>query len=333
LDLDKNAITGLSRAGLAGKETVMDGNIKTGPEFVDKIENFKNQSKTTILDRTGETCASRTSGGELPDRDWFFELEEMPEKHRVAYDSVESSELKTGVSNEIKIAGGFKIQRDIWGSAFGKLIQALPIPALLIDEELNVAILNQSCAKFTPAYEQIRGRSFLSFFATLEAAETAASIVNRVFSDRKPRAGEGSLKIEDAILWARMTFRSVKISHARFVLVLVEALTREKIRLCENEMLRRELDKRVEQRTAQLIKINDDLRQEVAELKRAELKQVKTLRGLLPICASCKKIQDDRGHWVQVEVYVRDHTEADFTHSICPECTKKLYPDTFSTIG
>jgi hypothetical protein len=58
---------------------------------------------------------------------------------------------------------------------------------------------------------------------------------------------------------------------------------------------------------------------------------VKTLSGLLPICASCKKIRDDSGYWTQVEVYVRDHTEADFTHSICPECAKKLYPDIYAT--
>jgi hypothetical protein len=54
---------------------------------------------------------------------------------------------------------------------------------------------------------------------------------------------------------------------------------------------------------------------------------VKTLRGMLPICASCKKIRDDHGEWVQMEVYVRDRTEADFSHGICPECMKKLYPE------
>jgi hypothetical protein len=56
------------------------------------------------------------------------------------------------------------------------------------------------------------------------------------------------------------------------------------------------------------------------------LSKVKTLRGLLPICASCKKIRDDKGYWTQVDVYVRDHSDADFTHSICPECAARLYP-------
>ncbi len=63
----------------------------------------------------------------------------------------------------------------------------------------------------------------------------------------------------------------------------------------------------------------------IKELKNA-LDQVKQLSGLLPICASCKKIKDDKGDWSQIESYIRDHSEAEFTHGICPECVKKLYP-------
>jgi len=63
----------------------------------------------------------------------------------------------------------------------------------------------------------------------------------------------------------------------------------------------------------------------IAELKSA-LEQVKRLSGLLPICASCKKIRDDQGYWQQVEVYILDHSEAEFSHSICPDCMAKLYP-------
>jgi len=57
------------------------------------------------------------------------------------------------------------------------------------------------------------------------------------------------------------------------------------------------------------------------------LGDVKKLSGFFPICANCKKIRDDQGYWNQIEEYIRDHSEAEFTHSICPECTKKLYPD------
>jgi hypothetical protein len=54
--------------------------------------------------------------------------------------------------------------------------------------------------------------------------------------------------------------------------------------------------------------------------------QVKVLRGLLPVCASCKKIRDDQGYWNQMEIYIHAHSEAEFTHGICPDCAEKLYP-------
>lgn len=66
----------------------------------------------------------------------------------------------------------------------------------------------------------------------------------------------------------------------------------------------------------------------IEKLQRA-LTEVKSLSGLLPICSSCKKIRDDSGYWRQIEAYIRDHSEADFTHSICPDCARKLYPDIF----
>ncbi|MBF0496380.1 MAG: PAS domain S-box protein [Deltaproteobacteria bacterium] len=67
----------------------------------------------------------------------------------------------------------------------------------------------------------------------------------------------------------------------------------------------------------------DDL---IAELKKA-LTEVRTLSGLLPICASCKKIRDDQGYWTQIETYIKAHSQADFTHGICPDCARRLYPE------
>jgi PAS domain S-box-containing protein len=61
-----------------------------------------------------------------------------------------------------------------------------------------------------------------------------------------------------------------------------------------------------------------------AELRKA-FDQIKTLRGIVPICSGCKKIRDDQGYWSQVEVYVSEHTEAEFSHGLCPECIKRLY--------
>jgi PAS domain S-box-containing protein len=101
-----------------------------------------------------------------------------------------------------------------------------------------------------------------------------------------------------------------------------------------------ELERRVKERTADLAKANEQLKLQIEERKKAEeekenlivelkkaLKEVKTLGGLLPICASCKKIRDDNGYWNQLEDYIRKHSEAEFSHSFCPDCAKKLYPE------
>ncbi len=61
--------------------------------------------------------------------------------------------------------------------------------------------------------------------------------------------------------------------------------------------------------------------------KEKALDEIRVLRGFLPICASCKKIRDDNGYWTQIEGYIREHSEAEFTHSICPGCAEKLYSD------
>lgn len=68
------------------------------------------------------------------------------------------------------------------------------------------------------------------------------------------------------------------------------------------------------------------LRLKQAALKEA-MDEVKILSGFLPICASCKKIRDDKGYWNQIETFIREHSEAEFSHSICPECAQKLYPE------
>ena len=64
----------------------------------------------------------------------------------------------------------------------------------------------------------------------------------------------------------------------------------------------------------------------ILDLQKA-ISEIKTLRGFLPICSQCKKIRDDKGYWNQIEDYIKEHSDADFSHGICPECAKKLYSD------
>jgi len=84
--------------------------------------------------------------------------------------------------------------------------------------------------------------------------------------------------------------------------------------------------------TLQRKKIEEKREKAISDREKA-LEDIKILRGLLPICASCKKIRDDQGYWSQIEVYIHEHSEADFSHGICPECARKLYPKFYKEPG
>jgi len=104
------------------------------------------------------------------------------------------------------------------------------------------------------------------------------------------------------------------------------------------KVYRKKLDHLVED-DAKLRKINLNQEEEIskqnkalleknAELQKA-LDEVKTLSGFIPICASCKNIRDDKGYWNQLEAYIQEHSDAKFSHGICPDCAKKLYPEIY----
>ena len=78
------------------------------------------------------------------------------------------------------------------------------------------------------------------------------------------------------------------------------------------------------------IKQADEEKSKIITELQSALERVKILSGMLPICASCKKIRDDKGYWNKIEAYIEKHSEAEFSHGICPECAKELYPEYFS---
>ncbi|MFO7735814.1 MAG: response regulator transcription factor [bacterium] len=75
-----------------------------------------------------------------------------------------------------------------------------------------------------------------------------------------------------------------------------------------------------------MVEIQNTLFDKVEKLRLA-MEEIKTLRGILPICSKCKKVRDDKGYWHQVETYLQKHSDAEFSHGICNECAEKLYPD------
>jgi YesN/AraC family two-component response regulator len=135
------------------------------------------------------------------------------------------------------------------------------------------------------------------------------------------------LGLRDGLLILKKPFDAVE------AIQLAHALTEKWWLHQQSRRKTEELESRVAERTADLAKTNAALQAEsterarlIQELQKA-LANVKSLSGLLPICAGCKKIRDDNNYWHQVESYVQKHSEATFTHGLCPDCIKKYYPE------
>jgi PAS domain S-box-containing protein len=152
--------------------------------------------------------------------------------------------------------------------------------------------------------------------------------------------GEISLvKTDGTLLPVLLSFSGMFTGNPNFCSLIVTDLTVQKQIEQELKRHRDDLEGLVRERTYALETANRKLNEEILERKKAEeekaqlidelqqaITEVKKLSGMLPICSSCKKIRDDQGYWTQIESYIRDHSEAEFSHSICPECAKKLYP-------
>jgi PAS domain S-box-containing protein len=123
--------------------------------------------------------------------------------------------------------------------------------------------------------------------------------VAQSFSDGKVRKEVRSVKTDDDLRFIEVTASTIRDAQGHIIAgveVVADVTDRKKMEK-ERENL-------------------------IAELQEA-LHKIKTLKGLIPVCAWCKKARDDRGYWDNLENYIREHSEADFTHGICPECLEK----------
>ena len=186
-------------------------------------------------------------------------------------DATQTIELTEVFTRDLTATGSFDVRGDIWKTTFGKVIQGLPIPALLIDQSFRIVVTNEAWGKIGLKQEEMKSSLLSRLFPGASTARKVQSLLEEVFSTRKPVVARGTLGMGDSRIWARMSFRSIRIMEERFILLLVEDLTAEKQIVEQNKKHREELEKRVEERTSELMAANAQLKEEVAERKRMEM--------------------------------------------------------------
>lgn len=204
------------------------------------------------------------------------DVEESPRFLNRGSPTGDTIDLDSIFTADVTMSGSFNV-RDIHLTSFASLLNALPLPVVLVDRFAEVRFANQGWGTIHSNYQSILNSPFSGLFPEPETAAKAQAIVEAVFSDRKTQTAEGWLEIAGNRIWGRMSFRSLRLGSERFVLVPVEDLTLEKrqvsIQKAHKHQLQKahdELEKRVDERTAELVKYNRQLRNEIAERERVE---------------------------------------------------------------
>jgi DNA-binding CsgD family transcriptional regulator/F0F1-type ATP synthase membrane subunit b/b' len=183
------------------------------------------------------------------------------------------------LSEDLTESGSFDF-REIKAALFGRLLQVLPIPSLLVDRSLSIIFVNRSLGRFLEDESSIVGHSFSSVFAKASHANKAGSLLQRMFLERNPMVVESMVQMGGKKMWARLRLRSIRLKEATFILVLVEDLTgKEKLPLLHQKYSRlledrKTAEKRFRSLEAQLTEFTkhlEDSRKE-AEQYAADLK-------------------------------------------------------------
>jgi hypothetical protein len=154
-----------------------------------------------------------------------------------------------------------------------------------------------------------------------------------------------------SLFFIAVLLRAGKVMHAASVRAFEFGIRNEALNIDLKEVIttREQLNARLQQEVAErtlseeklskrnhaLVSLNEELTSTKFNLESSNKKlidaiaNIKQLSGMLPICASCKKIRDDKGYWNQIESYIRDHSDTKFSHGICPDCAMKLYPEIY----
>jgi sigma-B regulation protein RsbU (phosphoserine phosphatase) len=201
---------------------------------------------------------------------------------------------------------------------------SLPVSVLYVEDEpltreVFVRILER---KVTTLYQAENGEEGLGLFREhkpeIVVSDVRMPALDGIEMSRRIKAMEGGTKIilTTAHSDAAVLLDSIEVGIDKYILKPVDVgVLFTALEQCTETV-------RLERRIQEQNREKDEL---IGRLQEA-LENVRKLSGLLPICSSCKKIRDDKGYWNQIEKYISEHSEAMFSHGICPDCVKKLYP-------
>jgi two-component sensor histidine kinase len=206
-----------------------------------------------------------------PTSETFHQIDDVSHAFETGDVSTETIDVGKLFKENLTQSGSFRVGGTAT-SSFRNLLQALPIPALLVDQEFSIVFANHCCGKISSDYLAVLGTPFSSLFANKEVADRAQILVERVFATRKAVVAEAILIVGRRKIWGRIHLRTLRLGVERAILVIVEDITAEKKELVlkdkhEKELSdsRDELEKRVTQRTLELKTINERLEKEIAE--------------------------------------------------------------------
>lgn len=208
--------------------------------------------------------------------DSFDEEDGLPVTTHLAQESTQTIDLGSLFDPQFSESGSFDLSL-VRSSALGKILDAIPIPALLIDCSFHVSFANEACIKPGKSSSDLLGKPFVDLVPRPKNAEQALMLLERALITRKPQVSEAVLEIDTRKIWGRIHLRSVRIGPDRHVLLLIEDLTHEKTQLVlkkrheeEIQQAWAELDILVKQRTQELARTNQRLKGEIEEHRRTQ---------------------------------------------------------------
>lgn len=253
--------------------------------------------------------------GKPEDADFGQTVEQRVEPRRLISQLTQTIDLGLLHRQDMTESGSFAVF-GISSTAVGSLLDALPIPVLCVDDSLSIRFANKACARITREYDELQGSSILTIMLRANDVDVLRSVTEKVFLTRAPHIIEAMIRRDRGTIWGRMHFRSLRILGERMVLILIEDLTPEKKQLLLKERhekdlrkARSELQTRVNDATAELSRVNEGLRKEIAFRRQAEqkLKQSlvnfkKALDGTIAALASLAEKRDPyvAGHQLRV---------------------------------